>query len=214
MPPRRALQDQWMPLRTEKRLDLAQSDYHSTLSKSRLPPRRRWSMSFRLAGKVWDVGEITSSQKLVLLAMADTASDDGRCWPGRKYLAKKCGMDIRTLDRNLNSLVKRGLLKKTQQKRENGSCRSSLYQIFPSSPAQEEAQEEGEANCHQEGGTTPSEGRQNATRGEVNCRPLNLFLNLSLNLKPPPLLVVVVLMIVIKIMSPQLQLRTKKQKRV
>jgi hypothetical protein len=50
-------------------------------------------------------------------------------------------MTLRTLDYNLDSLIERGLLTKTLQKRENGSYRSSLYQIFL--PALAEGGDEG-----------------------------------------------------------------------
>lgn len=106
-------------------------------------------MSFKLAGRAWEVGEVSVSQKLVLLALADTASDDGQCWPGRKCLAKKCGMTLRTLDNNLDSLIERGLLKKTLRKRKNGSYRSSLYQIFP--PQDEEPKKDQEENSGEGG---------------------------------------------------------------
>ena len=53
-------------------------------------------MSFKLAGWAWDQ-PVNATTKLVLLALAETANDDGECWPGRKHLAKKCSLSGRSI---------------------------------------------------------------------------------------------------------------------
>jgi hypothetical protein len=72
-----------------------------------------WSyMSIAITAAVWQL-EIPSSEKLVLLALADHAKDDGFCWPGIPGLAKKCSLSERQVQRYIKSLEKKGFLKLT-----------------------------------------------------------------------------------------------------
>jgi hypothetical protein len=65
-------------------------------------------MSIRVMTAVWDM-ELPAKDKLVLLALADCANDEGLAWPSIATLARKCGCDQRTIQRNLRDLEKRGL---------------------------------------------------------------------------------------------------------
>ena len=62
---------------------------------------------------VWDL-ELPPSEKLVLLALADWAHDDGRCWPSIAAVAKKSGVSERTVQRTLRDAEKSGLIKRTE----------------------------------------------------------------------------------------------------
>lgn len=42
--------------------------------------------------QVWDEPLQTHTQKLVLLALADNANDDGVCWPSMRTIARKCDL--------------------------------------------------------------------------------------------------------------------------
>lgn len=57
---------------------------------------------------VWEAGGITSTQKLVLLALADWANDEGLCWPSIARLAKKSALGERTVQTTIKSLVEAG----------------------------------------------------------------------------------------------------------
>jgi DNA-binding Lrp family transcriptional regulator len=57
--------------------------------------------------KVWDM-DLPAKDKLVLLALADCANDDGLAWPSIATLARKCGCDARTVQRNLRRLEAAG----------------------------------------------------------------------------------------------------------
>lgn len=83
-------------------------------------------MSVKLMGAVWDL-ELEPLTKMVLLALADHANDDGECWPSRKKTAKKCGISLDTLDRRTASLEKMGYLVKKTAQRDNGSSTSNHY---------------------------------------------------------------------------------------
>ena len=49
-------------------------------------------MSIRLMTRVWDLELGSHTEKLVLLALADNANDDGVCWPSIGTLAEKCNL--------------------------------------------------------------------------------------------------------------------------
>ena len=87
-------------------------------------------MSFKLAGWAWDQ-QLPAGEKLLLLALADTANDDGECWPGRKRLAAKCGVTPRSVTSHIKALQGRGLLRVEEQYRDDGSQTSSRYFLAP-----------------------------------------------------------------------------------
>jgi len=49
--------------------------------------------------------------KLILMALADNADDQGYCWPKIKTTAAKCGVSERTAQRTIKDLLDGGLLK-------------------------------------------------------------------------------------------------------
>lgn len=62
---------------------------------------------------VWEF-DLPAKDKLVLLALADCANDEGLAWPSIATLARKCGCDQRTIQRNLRDLEKRGLFRREE----------------------------------------------------------------------------------------------------
>ena len=82
-------------------------------------------MSVRVMSAVWSYGPTDSSQRFVLLALADNASDDGgNAYPSVEELARKCALSERTVIRALDALVTGGYL--TRRRRQNTS---NVYQI-------------------------------------------------------------------------------------
>ena len=69
----------------------------------------------------------SSTEKIVLVALADHANDEGKCWPGYKGLAGKCGLTRRSIIYVIQRLVDRGLVSIEERRREDGSYRSNLY---------------------------------------------------------------------------------------
>lgn len=60
---------------------------------------------------VWDHSPVGGSELLVLLAIADCASDDGtKAWPSVATLARKCRVDGRTVQRIIRRLSEAGHL--------------------------------------------------------------------------------------------------------
>lgn len=74
---------------------------------------------------VWAV-ELPAMEKLVLLALADCANDEGHCWPSAVSLARKCGQGERTVRRAIHSLILKGHLSQRQR-----SGTSAIYTVHP-----------------------------------------------------------------------------------
>jgi hypothetical protein len=80
-------------------------------------------MSIRLMSEVWKA-KLPTSEKMVLLIIADHASDDGtESWPSQRLIAEKASLTIRTVQRCINNLAAAGWLH--MEKRAGGSvnCR-------------------------------------------------------------------------------------------
>jgi hypothetical protein len=77
---------------------------------------------------VWDQ-DIKSSDKLVLLALADHADHDGVCWPGMRRIAEKCSVSKRTVINSLNRLIDKQLIMKKHRVNDSGSNQSNYYYL-------------------------------------------------------------------------------------
>ena len=66
-------------------------------------------MSVRVMTAVWAL-VLPDSEKIVLLALADSANDEGHCWPGMKSLMAKCSKSDRTIQAAIKSLCVAGHL--------------------------------------------------------------------------------------------------------
>lgn len=87
-------------------------------------------MSFLLSGKVWHIENLSTTERLVLLALADTAHDNGECWPGLGYIAMKCGFSEKSrahLSRVLKDLSQKGHLRIEPRKRADKARASNMY---------------------------------------------------------------------------------------
>jgi len=76
--------------------------------------------------QVWDATARTTSHKLVLLALADHADDDGRCWPSLERVAAKCGIQVRAVQKRIRDLQHDGQVQVV-----NRPGRSNMYLITP-----------------------------------------------------------------------------------
>lgn len=67
-------------------------------------------MSIRVMSEVW-LTKLPLTEKMVLLVIADHASDDGtEAWPSQATIAKKASVSIRTVQRAVNTLVEKGFV--------------------------------------------------------------------------------------------------------
>lgn len=80
----------------------------------------------------WAV-EMSAGDKLVLLALADCANDEGHCWPGVKSLCRKTGKSERSLQAALASLEKNGQI--TRQQVPGKGCNYTVHPRNNCAPA-------------------------------------------------------------------------------
>lgn len=67
-------------------------------------------MSIKEMGRVWSESKQSNNPLLLMLAIADNANDNGYCYPGINYLAKKVRVSERTILRMIIALEKSGEL--------------------------------------------------------------------------------------------------------
>lgn len=93
-------------------------------------------MSVKMLARAFGEQSVGGTTKLVLLALADHAHDDGECWPGKRHLLIKTGLkDEATLRRHFRKLEDAGLLLTEKRSRDDGSQASNRYRlILPPSP--------------------------------------------------------------------------------
>lgn len=86
-------------------------------------------MSIRVLTKVWEIETISLSEKMVLLALADYANDDGACWPSYSRIARKSNISKRTAIRIVERFVKLGVIYKELQITDMNGYASNRYVI-------------------------------------------------------------------------------------
>lgn len=86
-------------------------------------------MSIKALNWAWEQATTSSGQKLVLLALADHANDDGHCWPGMKRIADKCAMSARQVSSHVANLEKAGLVSLNRRIKDNNQYSTYDYQL-------------------------------------------------------------------------------------
>ena len=82
-------------------------------------------MSVRIMSAVWEL-DVSSTDKLVMLALADWSNDDGVCWPSMKQLADKSGLTDRAIRQCVGRMCSAGHLTR-DEKPGKGVC----YKVHP-----------------------------------------------------------------------------------
>lgn len=82
-------------------------------------------MSIRIMSLVWDIS-LGDSDKIVLLALADNANDEGACWPSIATLARKCSKDERTVQRVIARLIEAKHISRVER-----SGTSNMWRVHP-----------------------------------------------------------------------------------
>jgi predicted transcriptional regulator len=72
-------------------------------------------MSVKLMAMVWDM-DMKAVDKIILLALADYADDDGVCWPKQGTVAIKTGVTRQTVNQKMKQMEESGLLEKKDGK--------------------------------------------------------------------------------------------------
>jgi len=126
-------------------------------------------VSIKIMTAVWKLDRKLASptEKVVLLALADMANDDGACWPSLNTLADKTSLARSSVQRILSDLAKpeRGpLLTWEQRRRKNGRQGCNLYfltvgespaRLPEDPPTPEETDTDGGYLTDTDGGTPP-----------------------------------------------------------
>lgn len=101
-------------------------------------------VSVRVMTAVWEL-ELPHTEKLVLLALADNANDEGDCWPSITTISRKCGMHRATVMRSITELENRRLVVRSGE-----AGKTNSYRLHPSQPATSSAQQ---PVAHDDGGS-------------------------------------------------------------
>jgi hypothetical protein len=84
-------------------------------------------MSIKLMDKVWRSHISDARLKLLVLAIADAANDDGECWPKIDTLAEKIDRKTRQTQRLMRQLETNGWLSREVRSRKDGLQTSNMY---------------------------------------------------------------------------------------
>lgn len=71
-------------------------------------------MSIKLMTAAWEREDLSATHKLVLLALADWANDEGLCWPSINRLAIKTSMAGRSVQRLIRQLEEMGFVRREE----------------------------------------------------------------------------------------------------
>lgn len=89
-------------------------------------------MSIRVMSWVWEHSRAAGIDRLVLLAIADAANDDGaQAWPSGETLARKTGVNLRTVQRSMRRLVDLGEVSVKTNAGKNGA---NVYRVHMTTP--------------------------------------------------------------------------------
>ncbi|MFT6496280.1 MAG: hypothetical protein ACJA2A_002066 [Cycloclasticus pugetii] len=88
-------------------------------------------MSIGLMGLVFKDEELQSNEKLVLLALADNANDEGICYPSLSTLQVKTSLSRPTVSKILKKLAANDYLFGVNRARKKGGRSSNMYLLFP-----------------------------------------------------------------------------------
>ncbi|WP_265434668.1 helix-turn-helix domain-containing protein [Aeromonas salmonicida] len=83
-------------------------------------------MSMLLMAKAMSIKVGNPLRKLVLIKLADNASDTGECWPSYQHIADQCEISRRSVINHIDAMCEVGLLTKESRVGPKGK-RSNVY---------------------------------------------------------------------------------------
>lgn len=78
---------------------------------------------------VWESDVQPAGKRLVLLALADSANDEGVCWPSMATIARKAGIGLSSARKACAALEEEGLLVREERRVEHARNKSNIYVI-------------------------------------------------------------------------------------
>lgn len=85
----------------------------------------KFKMSVHISSLVWKA-KMPSTEKFILLKLADNANDDGVCWPSLTRICTETCLSRSTVCTNLNSLESKGLIERRAAPEQGSSTRYFL----------------------------------------------------------------------------------------
>lgn len=85
-------------------------------------------MSVRVMSLVWENPDLSATDKIVMLSLADHADDEGRCYPSINRLVARTGLKIRTVQTAIKRLEQGGYLIIELNAGKRGT---NLYTVIP-----------------------------------------------------------------------------------
>ncbi|WP_105610325.1 helix-turn-helix domain-containing protein [Cronobacter malonaticus] len=113
-------------------------------------------MSMELMAKAMKITVGNPLRKLVLIKLADNASDKGECWPSYQHIADQCEITKRSVMNHIAALCEAGLVEKEARIGPKGNS-SNLYILKLDNPAKSPAGSERNSLRVSESGSLPSE---------------------------------------------------------
>lgn len=147
-------------------------------------------MSIDATRWAWAAPVNNSSQRLVLLSLADRAGEEHTAWPSIDRLAKDTVLDKKTVQKVILELINLGLVEDTGE-RTGPTKRVRVLKLNGVKGREEYTQIQNDSNTPKNGNIKQSQKRndskngndpKNGTLNEPNIGSLNLSLNLSMNL--------------------------------
>jgi hypothetical protein len=87
-------------------------------------------MSIEAMRWAWKQDCTSAAEKLVLMALADNADNEGYCWPGNANTGERCQISAGSVRRHLNNLDAAGLIVKVKRRRrKDGTLSVWIYQL-------------------------------------------------------------------------------------
>jgi hypothetical protein len=108
----------------------------------------------------WAWAQDAGRDKLLLLALADHAGEDGICYPGQAKLAEKCGVTERAIRGGLKRLEARHLFVREHRQRADGSRTSDLYYLALDGQPEESAGRGGQPEVARQSNRKPTSGHE------------------------------------------------------
>lgn len=85
-------------------------------------------MSMMLMAQAFQLNVGHAGKKLVLLKLADNASDKGECWPSYQHVADQCEISRRSAMRYIEQLIDDGWIEKSSRKGPKGNS-TNMYMV-------------------------------------------------------------------------------------
>lgn len=136
-------------------------------------------MSIKLMSATFDNKDLNSTEKLVMLALADHANDEGESiYPSQQRLSDKTGLSRRTVNKIIGVLVEKGYLVKVKVRPD----RENVWEFKITEKLGCEAPSQGGENVvHRGVGSSFSGGWERSSQGGENVVHTNHHINHQLN---------------------------------